>query len=257
MKLNIYNQNGEVKGQKELSDKIFAVKANTVLINEAVTAQLANMRQVLAHTKTRSEVRGGGKKPWRQKGTGRARAGSSRSPLWRGGGIIFGPDSDRNFSKKINKKAKQKAMFMVLSDKAANNALVILEKPVLENFKTKIFNGILNNLESAFAKASPFAKATGDKSADKSAFAKASSSAKATGDKPADKGKIKNGKKRTIKRSILFINDAKDLKVTNSGRNLAGVKIINLENINTVDLLNYKNVIFTDEAVDKLEEIYK
>ena len=241
MKLNIYNQNGEVKGQKELSDKIFAVKANPGLINEAITAQTANMRTVLAHTKTRAEVRGGGKKPWRQKGTGRARVGSSRSPLWRSGGIIFGPNADRNFSKKINKKAKRKAMFMVLSDRAANNGLAILEKLTLADYKTKAMNEVLNNLEEKVF----------------SSFAKASPSATATGDKSADKPKVKNKKIRTTGRSILFINDVKDDKVNNSGRNLVGVKIINVGNINIVDLLNYKNIIISDKAVDKLEEIYK
>jgi large subunit ribosomal protein L4 len=229
MKLNIYNQKGEAKGQKEVSDAIFAVKANSVLVNEAVVAQMANERQVLAHTKTRSEVRGGGKKPWRQKGTGRARAGSSRSPLWIGGGIIFGPNSDRNFSKKINKKAKRKAMFMVLSDKVANNSLVILEKPVMEKFKTKAFNEILNNLEDKVLKVF-----TAD-----------------------EKKKAKNKNARKTGRNILFINDAKDITVNNSGRNLSGVKMLNLDNINIVDLMSYKNLVITDQAIDKLEAIYK
>jgi large subunit ribosomal protein L4 len=235
MKLNIYNQEGEAKGQKEVSDAIFAVKANPGLINEAITAQMANMRTVLAHTKTRSEVRGGGKKPWRQKGTGRARVGSNRSPLWIGGGIIFGPNADRNFSKKINKKAKRKAMFMVLSDRAANNGLAILEKLSLADYKTKVMNEILNNLEN---KVFNVFKAVDDK--------KKSTSAKAT-----------KAKARTTGRNILFINDATDDKVNNSGRNLAGVKIINSDNINIVDLLNYKNIIISDKAVDKLESIYK
>jgi large subunit ribosomal protein L4 len=229
MKLNIYNQAGGANGQKDVTDAIFAVKVNSALINEAVTAQMANERQVLAHTKTRSEVRGGGKKPWRQKGTGRARAGSSRSPLWVGGGIIFGPNSDRNFSKKINKKAKRKAMFMVLSDRAANNSLIVLEKLVLETFKTKIFNGIINSLEE-----------------------KVFNSFRVDAKK-----KAKNKNVRIGKRSVLLVNDAKDEKVNNSGRNLPGVKIINLENINVVDLLNYKNIIFTDKAIDNLEAIYK
>jgi large subunit ribosomal protein L4 len=229
MKLNIYNQTGEVKGQKDVSEKFFAVKSNSVLIHEAVTAQMANERPVLAHTKIRSEVRGGGKKPWRQKGTGRARVGSSRSPLWRGGGIIFGPNSDRNFSKKINKKAKRKALFMVLSDRVAGNTLLILEKLALEGFKTKVFNGILNNLEE---------KVLNSFTVD-------------------SKKKSKNKNVRSTGRSILFINDGKDQKVSNSGRNLVGVKIINLENINIVDLLNYRNVIFTDKAIEKLEETYK
>jgi large subunit ribosomal protein L4 len=243
MKLNIYNQNGEVKGQKEVSDKIFAVKkANPVLINEAVTAQMANMRTVLAHSKTRAEVRGGGKKPWRQKGTGRARVGSSRSPLWKGGGVIFGPTSDRNFSRKINKKAKRQAMFMVLSDRAAGKALAILEKPVLESFKTKIFDGILNNLEEKVFNNFKFDEKKKSPSVPQSGTA-------------ADKSK--NKKTRSTGRSILFVNNGKDAKVTNSGRNLAGVKMLNLDNINIVDLLNYRNLIITDKAIDKLEEIYK
>ena len=229
MKSNIYNKTGEVKGQKEISDAIFAVKANTVLINEAVVAQNANMRTVLAHTKTRSEVRGGGKKPWRQKGTGRARVGSSRSPLWIGGGIIFGPNSDRNFSKKINKKAKRQAMFMVLSDRAASNGLAILEKLNLETYKTKAVNEILLNLEEKVF----------------------------NNFKIDDKKKAKDKKVRSTGRSILFINDATDEKVAKSARNLDGVKIINLENINIVDLLNYKNLIISEKAVDKLEETYK
>jgi large subunit ribosomal protein L4 len=110
MKLNIYNQQGDTKGEIEVSDSVFGVKTNSVLINEALVAQMSNERQVLADTKDRSEVRGGGKKPWRQKGTGRARAGSSRSPIWAGGGVTFGPTKDRNFSKKINKQAKRKAL---------------------------------------------------------------------------------------------------------------------------------------------------
>jgi len=240
MKLNIYNQEGEAKGQKEVSDAIFAVKANSTLIHQAVTAQNANMRTVLAHTKTRSEVRGGGKKPWRQKGTGRARAGSSRSPLWIGGGIIFGPNSDRNFSQKINKKAKQKAMFMVLSDRAAGNGLAVLEKLNLADYKTKVMEQILNNLEGKVFNNFKIEE-------------KNPASAKAT----ADKGKSKDKKTRSTGRSILFINDASDAKVINSVRNLSGVKIINLENINVVDLLNYKNLIISDKAVEKLEETYK
>jgi large subunit ribosomal protein L4 len=231
MKLNIYNQTGEAKGQKEVSDAIFGVKVNTVLINEAIVAQMANERQVLAHTKTRSEVRGGGKKPWRQKGTGRARAGSSRSPLWIGGGIIFGPNSDRNFSKKINKKAKRKAMFMVLSDRAANNGLAILEKLNLETYKTKVVNEIFTNLEE---KVFQVFKADVKKDSKK-----------------------KDKNVRTTGRSILLINDDKESKVINSGRNLKGVKIINLDNINIVDLLNCKNLIVTEKSIEKLEATYK
>ncbi|MFA5420997.1 MAG: 50S ribosomal protein L4, partial [Patescibacteria group bacterium] len=104
VKINVYNQEAKVVGEVKLSDKVFALEANSDLIHQALVAQMSNERQVLAHTKTKAEVRGGGKKPWKQKGTGRARAGSSRSPIWVGGGVTFGPRKDRNFTKKINKK---------------------------------------------------------------------------------------------------------------------------------------------------------
>ncbi|OGF26481.1 50S ribosomal protein L4, partial [Candidatus Falkowbacteria bacterium RIFOXYA2_FULL_47_9] len=100
MKLSIYNIKAEVVGEQELNPRVFDVAVNESLVHQAAVTQQANERQVLAHTKDRGAVRGGGKKPWRQKGTGRARAGSSRSPLWRGGGVTFGPTKDRNFSKK-------------------------------------------------------------------------------------------------------------------------------------------------------------
>ncbi|MCX6799726.1 MAG: 50S ribosomal protein L4 [Candidatus Falkowbacteria bacterium] len=125
--VKIYNQKAEVIGEQELSSSIFNTKMNEGLVHQAAVAQMANKRQVLAHTKGRAEVRGGGKKPWKQKGTGRARAGSSRSPIWVGGGVTIGPTKDRNFKKDISKKMKQKALFCVLTDKA-HNGLIILDK---------------------------------------------------------------------------------------------------------------------------------
>lgn len=100
IEVKIYNQKAEAVGEMKLAEKIFGVKENTALVHQVAVAQMGNERQVLAHTKGRAEVRGGGKKPWKQKGTGRARAGSSRSPIWIGGGITFGPTKDRNFKKK-------------------------------------------------------------------------------------------------------------------------------------------------------------
>ncbi len=226
----IYNQKGETVGDLKLSGKIFNVKVNEALVHQAVVAQMANERQVLAHTKGRAEVRGGGKKPWKQKGTGRARAGSSRSPIWIGGGVTFGPTSSRNFSKKINKKMKQKAIFMALSDKVESGSLLALDKLEMEEFKTKVFNGMLKVL--AGVKSAPSDAKTKD----------------------AEKENKKNKKE---KRSVLIINEKKDDKVKNSGRNLVGVKIINLDNINIVDLLKYRDLIMTAEAVKGLEEKYK
>jgi len=143
IKINVYNQAAEQVGDIKLSDKVFGIKLNEALIHQAMVTQMANERQVLAHTKDRSEVRGGGKKPWRQKGTGRARAGSSRSPIWIGGGVTFGPTKDRNFKKKINQKMKQKAILMVFSDKAVSENIAVLDKIETSEFKTKIFDGIL------------------------------------------------------------------------------------------------------------------
>ena len=143
IKVKVYNQSAAPVKDLELSAKFFGLKANADLLHQAVVTQQANERQVLAHTKDRSEVRGGGKKPWKQKGTGRARVGSSRSPLWIGGGVTFGPTKDRNFSKKLNKKMRQKAIMMALSDKIAQSSLVLLDSLKMAEFKTKQFNAML------------------------------------------------------------------------------------------------------------------
>jgi large subunit ribosomal protein L4 len=111
-----------------------------------VVAQLANSRQVIAHTKGRSEVRGGGRKPWRQKGTGRARHGSIRSPIWRGGGVTFGPTKERVFKKKINKKMKRKALFMVLTSKIKDDELILLDKLEIKEPKTKPMAKMMENI---------------------------------------------------------------------------------------------------------------
>src|ERR1035437_7387188 len=139
MKANLYNQKGETIGDVELNSKIFEVKPNSHLLAEAARIQQSNARSGTGHTKTRGEVSGGGKKPWKQKGTGRARAGSTRSPIWRHGGITFGPRSTRNWELKINKKAKTQALFMSLSDKAKDKQFIVIDQIVLENPKTKEF----------------------------------------------------------------------------------------------------------------------
>lgn len=138
--------NGEVVGEEKLDSALFEVETKEGLVHQAMVAQMANRRQVLAHTKNRGEVRGGGIKPWKQKGTGRARQGSIRSPLWVGGGVVFGPRNDRNFHQKINKKMKRKALLMCLSDRARDERIILLDKLELENFKTKKFLEILNKL---------------------------------------------------------------------------------------------------------------
>ena len=137
MKLPVYNLAGEKTKEIELSSRIFGVKVKPEVVHQVVIAQQANSRQVLAHTKDKSEVRGGGKKPWKQKGTGRARHGSSRSPIWKGGGVTHGPRTDRIFAVEIPKKMRRKALFMVLSQKAKEANLIVLDKIELEKGKTK------------------------------------------------------------------------------------------------------------------------
>jgi len=147
MKYSIYNQEGKKTGEILLAKEIFGVEVNSDLIHQVVISQMANRRKVIAHTKDRGEVSGGGRKPWRQKGTGRARHGSIRSPLWRGGGITFGPTKERVFKKKIPRKMKRKALFMVLTTKAQNKLLLILDKLETAKPKTKEMAKIIKNLK--------------------------------------------------------------------------------------------------------------
>ncbi len=148
MFVKTYDQTGKELTQTRLPAEVFGVKLNSDLVHQVVVAQMANRRHVIAHAKSRAEVSGGGRKPWRQKGTGRARHGSIRSPLWRHGGVTFGPTKERVFKKKINKKMRRLALLMVLSAKAKNDLLVVLDKIELEKAKTKVMAGILQKLPS-------------------------------------------------------------------------------------------------------------
>lgn len=152
MKVKVYTQNLEAAGETDLNPKIFEVKPSVELVQQAVRVQMNNSRQVSANTKTRGEVRGGGKKPWKQKGTGNARAGSIRSPLWRHGGITFGPRANRNFELKMNKKQWRKALYMVLSDKAAGNNVVVFSDIAVEKPKTSEMVKLFQNVTDKVAK---------------------------------------------------------------------------------------------------------
>jgi large subunit ribosomal protein L4 len=143
--VEIYNTNKEKVSQVELDKKTFSGEVNPHLLYEVVKMQLASRRRGTASTKNRSHVRGGGKKPWRQKGTGRARAGTIRSPLWTGGGVVFGP-LPRNYSYRVNKKAKKAALRSALSAKCKENKLFILDNFNLKEIKTKSFVTILGTL---------------------------------------------------------------------------------------------------------------
>lgn len=146
--ISLYNIEGNKVGSLELAKSLFDVPVNEALIHEAVVAQQANSRESIAHTLTRGEVAGSSKKPWKQKGTGRARHGSTKSPIWIGGGITFGPRNDRNFTLKINKKAKRKALAMVLSDKVAQNRFIAVDDLRIQDGKTKALANLLKKLPS-------------------------------------------------------------------------------------------------------------
>jgi large subunit ribosomal protein L4 len=148
MKTKLYNQAADIIGDVELDAKVFGLKPTSGLIEQAIVTHLANRREAIAHTKTKGEVRGGGKKPWKQKGTGRARHGSIRSPQWKGGGVIFGPRKNRNFTLKMNVSAKRKALLMALSDKALSEAIKVVDKIDYTAPKTKDFAALLKKLSA-------------------------------------------------------------------------------------------------------------
>jgi large subunit ribosomal protein L4 len=146
MKADVYNLNNEVVGTVDLPDAVFGARWNEVLVKQVVDAQFANARDPWAHVKNRAEVRGGGKKPWRQKGTGRARHGSTRSPIWVGGGKSHGPRNDKDYSQKVNKKMKRAALFSAISRKAKGGEMKIFETLVIEAPKTKMLATTLNSI---------------------------------------------------------------------------------------------------------------
>lgn len=145
-KTSVYKDTGEKSGSVDLPAEVFAVEPKQDLLHQAVQTQLAQRRTSTAHTKTRSERRGGGAKPWRQKGTGRARAGSRRSPIWKGGGVIFGPRQNRNFSKRMNAKAKRQALLMALTSKFQDKQLVVVDKFTVGKPKTRELEKRLDKL---------------------------------------------------------------------------------------------------------------
>ena len=144
--VSVYNMEGKEVGTLELNDAVFGVEVNEHLVHLAVVAQLANKRQGTQKAKTRSEVSGGGRKPWRQKGTGHARQGSIRAPQWTGGGVVFAP-VPRDYSFKLNKKEKRAALKSALTDKVANAKLIVVDELKFEEIKTKNFAQIMKNLD--------------------------------------------------------------------------------------------------------------
>ena len=144
--VSVYNMEGNEVGTIELNDAVFGVEVNEHLVHQAVVRHLANKRQGTQKAKTRSEVRGGGRKPWRQKGTGHARQGSIRAPQWTGGGVVFAP-TPRDYSKKMNKKEKRAAMRSALTSRVEAQKLIVLDSLKLDQIKTKEMQRVLNNLK--------------------------------------------------------------------------------------------------------------
>lgn len=146
MTADLYNLKNEKMGEVDIPEMVFGVSWKPALVQQAVNAQLANKRRPWAHAKDRSEVRGGGRKPWRQKGTGRARHGSTRSPLWRGGGKAHGPNKERDYSQKINKKMKRLALFSALSKKLKDGEIKFFSTLEIESSKTSVLARTLKHL---------------------------------------------------------------------------------------------------------------
>ncbi|MDQ5957395.1 MAG: large subunit ribosomal protein [Patescibacteria group bacterium] len=148
MKVTVYNQDGKKSSDLELNDSIWNTTWNGDLVHQVLHSQMSNQRANTAHTKDRSEVRGGGKKPWAQKGTGRARHGSSRSPIWVGGGVAHGPRTDRNYKETIPRVMKNRALFALLSQKLRDGKLVFVDNITIESAKTKDANNIMDSLQN-------------------------------------------------------------------------------------------------------------
>jgi len=212
MKVSVYNQKGDLTQEIELNDQIFGQKFNSQFIHQIYTKILSNRRQPIASTKDRSEVKGGGRKPWPQKGTGRARHSSIRSPLWKGGGITFGPrQKERNFKKKINRKENKIALSQILSQKLKDKEIIIVENLEIEKTKTKEIYSLLNNL-------------------------------------------IKKEKGKPFKKTILLI-ESKDKEIKRISRNIPSLKVMTVESIDLLELLNCKYLILKKDILPLLEKL--
>ena len=202
--VGLLNKAGEKVGDIQLNDKVFAVEVNADAMHQVVVALLANKRQGTQSAKTRAEVRGGGIKPWRQKGTGRARQGSIRAPQWIKGGVVFAP-KPRDYRMSIPKSMRRVAMLSALTSKVQNDEMVVLDSLTLEAPKTKEIVKMLNAFNA--------------------------------------------------KKTLIVTAEANET-VYKSARNIEGVAVLPVNNINVYDLLKYSKVIMTKDAVSKIEEVY-
>jgi len=202
--VGLFNKEGQKVGDIQLSENVFGVEVNQYALHQVVVAQLANKRQGTQSAKTRAEVSGGGIKPWRQKGTGRARQGSTRSPQWIHGGIVFAP-KPRDYRVSIPKSMRRVAMLSALTSKVVDNNMIVLESLEMSVPKTKEMVKMLNALE--------------------------------------------------VKKSLIVVADS-DENVYKSARNIEGITVLPVNNINVYDLLKFEKLIVTKDAVSKIEEVY-
>ena len=207
MESKLYNQKAEEAGKIDLPESVFNLPWNSDLVHQVVVAMTANLRSPWAHTKTRGEVSGGGKKPWRQKGLGKARHGSIRSPIWVGGGIAHGPRKDKDYSVKINAKAKKKAFYTVLSQKLRDNEILFLDKMDFSQPKTKEAVEVVNSLSKI--------------------------------------GGFEKMKTKKKNKAILAL-DKKEPNVSKSFRNIPGMEIYQARNLNILDILNFKYLVIAN-----------
>ena len=203
-KIAIYNTAGDQVGDIELSEQVFGIEPNEHVLHEAVLMQQASMRQGTHKVKGRAEVRGGGRKPWRQKGTGRARQGSIRAPQWKGGGTVFGP-TPRSYAYKLPKKVRRLAIKSALSSKVIDNTMIVLDQLSMDEPKTKAFKTILDNLK--------------------------------------------------VDHKALVVTVDYENNVALSARNLPGIKLVDADGINVLDVMGYDQLIITKDAVAKVEEV--
>ncbi len=207
MEAKIYSQKGQEAGKISLPENVFGLPWNADLVHQVVTSMESSARTNVAHTKTRGEVRGGGKKPWQQKGTGRARHGSIRSPLWVGGGVTHGPRNERDFSRKVNKKMKAKALYTILSAKLKAGQILFVDDLSLKAIKTKSAKEVLSSL----SKVSGFKDLSSKK-----------------------------------KNSAYVALASKDVNTEKSFRNFGNIVVDEIRNINPVLLMKYKYVVISE-----------
>lgn len=216
MKSDIYTQEGKKKGSVELPASVFEAAWKSSLVHQVVVGMQANARTSIAHTKMRGEVKGGGKKPWKQKGTGKARHGSSRSPIWRGGGVAFGPRNDKVFAKKINRKMRTQALYSVLSRKVRDGEVLFVDSLTFTAPKAAEAHTVLKNLSGI----SGFETLV------------------------------------TKKHNVALVSLAeKDVHTQKSFSNFGNVKVGLTENLNTVEALRYKYLIIVapEASIKELE----